>query len=879
MNAPVTPALQQAIEVRWAKWRLERNRSGTRALLWIAGILYPLFAITDYLLAPPDALWILLTTRVLVTTLTFTLLALLKTPVFDRFPHIYSAGYLVVAGMGITLMTVFMGGLASIYYAGLSLVLVAAGLLFVWPTRVVVVTYAAVVASFLSANLLVNGVPTDAFTSIANLFFLLSIGVLTAAGQLLSYRSLRDQVANQFLLERAGEELQSANDQLKRIDEQKARFFSNITHEFKTPLTIVMTPLQNVIYADRQGNTAFEPAKIQTMYRACMQVLKMVDDLLDLARSQEAQLRLHVAERDLVQYLSALVVDVQVLAHRKDIELSFIATVPSATIWCDVERLDRVFVNLLANALKFTPEHGKVAVVVWEDGDRLVVQVADTGVGFPDEEADKVFERFYQVDRGATRHPGGSGIGLALARDIVLLHGGTIHATAEPGLGATFTVSLRRGRAHLPRDLSTATEGEGVRGLAGISLPDPLRYRLLDIETATEKRRLSRDPDEGRLRHSVLVVEDNDDVLHAINETLSGEYRVFAAADGEEGFARAIKHSPDLIVTDYMMPRVNGIELLRRLRADPRTRLTPVILLTALGDVQSKIQGLDGGASAYIAKPFDTQELLAVVRRHLEAHADAAEVLLHKQLDSLEVITSGLAHQINNPLNYLKTALKVIQRDVTEAVALVASESGPDQAGLATVERRIQRMFAAAEVGAQRIGDTVELMRRYSKDGYQRVAEPYDLFAAAESTVRLLLPTADADIVVETSFTGTGLVECVPDEVNQVITNLIQNAIDAIGAAGGGNLTISGNGDVAAVELSVRDTGPGIDVEARARIFTPFYTTKGPGRGMGMGLFICHRIVTALGGSITVSSEPGTGTEMRLRLPTAPGAREAERVA
>ena len=870
---PRSAVLDHAIEARWSSWRLERNRTGTRALLWIAGLLYPLFGITDYLLAPPDALWILLVTRVLVTTLTFTLLGLLGTSLFRRFPHVYSAGYLVIAGMGITLMTVFMGGLASIYYAGLSMVLVASGLLFVWPPRVVAVTYSAVVASFIGVNLVVNGWPTDVFQSVANLFFLLSIALLTAVGQLLSYQSLHDQVANQVLIERTGEALQAANAQLKLIDEQKAKFFSNITHEFKTPLTIVMTPLQNLIHAGANTPATLEASKVQTMYRACMQVLKMVDDLLDLARSQEAQLHLRLAERDLVQYLSAMMVDVQVLAHRKNIELTFVSAVPSATVWCDVERLDRVFVNLLANALKFTPEHGRVGVVVWDDGDRVVVQVCDTGPGFPEELAAKVFERFYQVDAGSTRSHGGAGIGLALAREIVLLHGGTIAAAAAPGFGATFTVSLRRGRSHFvfppTDDVPAPSEGNGVRGLAGLALPDPLRYRLLDIETATEKRRVPRDPDEGRFRHTILVVEDNDDVIHAINETLAGEYRVYAAADGEEGFERAIKHSPHLIITDYMMPRMNGLELMRRLREDPRTRLTPVILLTALGDVQSKIQGIDGGASAYLAKPFDTQELLSTVRRHLETHANNAEALLHKQLDSLEVITSGLAHQINNPLNYMKTALKVIQRDTAEALAMAATEI-EDPAGresLNKIERRITRMFSTADVGVRRIGDTVELMRRYSRDGYQRVAERYAIFDAARTALRLVLPTAETDVHVETAFTGPGFIDCVPDEVNQVLTNLIQNAIDALNANGGGTLSVIGSADDHEVRLCIRDTGTGIPPDVRARIFTPFFTTKGPGRGMGMGLFICHRIVTALGGSIAVDSTPGSGTEMVLRLP------------
>jgi signal transduction histidine kinase len=866
MDASTTPN-QLALEARWNTWLLERNRSGTRALLWIAGGLYPLFGILDFFVAKGNPLVILLTTRVVVTAITFTLLARLKSPLFARFPYLYSAGYLVLAGAGISLMTVFLGGLASIYYAGLSLVLVASGLLFVWPLRVVILTYSAVVLSFLLENLLINGVPTDIVDSVANLFFLLSTALLVTAGQMISYRSLHEQLASQVAVEHAGERLEHANEQLRQLDEFRTRFFANITHEFKTPLTIMMTPLQNLI---RGTGTTLEKPQLQAMYRSCLQVLKLVDDLLDLARSEEAQLRLRLRERDLVPHLAGLVVDAQVIAHRKDIELLFVTAVDSALVWCDLERLDRVFVNLLANALKFTPDHGKVGVMVWEWQDRIIVQTADTGTGFGPGVAERVFERFFQEDGGSTRRYGGAGIGLALAREIALLHGATITASAVPGVGATFTVTLRRGKAHFPDkaiafDLSP--DAVSARGLGGMELPEASLYRLLDIETATEKRRIDRDPTDSQHRFSVLVVDDNTDVVHAIHETLRGEFKVYAAADGEEGFERAVRLAPTLIILDYMMPKMDGIQLLGKLRADPRTRLTPVVMLSARADVEIKITGVELGVSHYLAKPFDTRELLAIVRRFVHDQERTAEVMLHRQLDSLEVITSALAHQINNPLNYLKGALKVIRRDTSEALSLTSAANGAglDPQSAEALEQRLRRMFDTVEAGIRRIGDTVELMRRYSRDGYLRDPVTYPLFDATRDVLRLVLPTAQADVHIETSFSGHGFIDCVPDEMNQVITNLVQNAIDALNGKGGGRLSVIGTTNEREVLLTIRDDGPGIAPENRARLFTPFFSTKG--QGMGMGLFICHRIVNALGGAIQVDSEVGRGTEMVMRVP------------
>jgi len=859
------------VEERWQRWVLERNRNGTRTLLWIAGVLYPLFGITDYLLAPAESLWILLGMRAILTVLTFTLLPMVRTPHFDRNQYLFSAAYLAIGGFGISVMTALLGGMASVYSQGLHLVLVAAGLLFVWPIRVVLVAYASVVASFVVLNLAVNGLPTDLFHGIANLFFLLSIAVLSTAAQILAYRFHRAQVEAQVVVERTRAHLEEANERLKVMDVQKSMFFQNMTHELRTPLTVINSALQNRLHDESAGDLRyFERTELQRMYRNGLRLDQLVGDLLSLARSEAGAMEMEARERDLVPHLRALLSDIAPLASRKEIELSFHAAVPNAIVWCDVRRLDRVFVNLIANALKFTGDKGKVACVIWREGDRIMVRVADTGPGFPPHLATRIFDRFYQVDGGSNRAHGGTGIGLALAREIVLQHGGTIEAVGVPGVGATFTVALRLGNSHLPAESLRSEADERPIGLTGgaLQVADPLGYRLLDIQAATEKRRIERDPDEARHTHAILVVEDSDDVLHSIQATLQGDYKILAAFNGEEGLERALKYAPNLIISDYMMPGVDGIELLRRLRADERTRLTPVLMLTARGDVESRIQGLDEGANAYIAKPFDAEVLKATVRRLLRDQANAAEALLTKNLDTLEVITSGLAHQINNPLNYVRTAITVVNRDTQEAIGLMRSVSDPvSVARIDALSTRLGRMFDTIEVGMRRITDTVELMRRYSRDGYRRVPVSFPLFDGVRDVLRLVTPTAQAEIQVEVNLAGTGNVDCVPDEINQVLTNLVQNAVDALNSKGGGKLTVTGTHAEGMVVLSIRDNGPGIPPENRSRLFTPFFTTKGPGSGMGMGLFICNRIVTALGGTIRVESTVGRGTEMIVRLP------------
>jgi len=239
-----------------------------------------------------------------------------------------------------------------------------------------------------------------------------------------------------------------------------------------------------------------------------------------------------------------------------------------------------------------------------------------------------------------------------------------------------------------------------------------------------------------------------------------------------------------------------------------------------------------------------------------------ADILLTQKMDSLETIAGGLAHEINNPLNYLKNALVRVRLD-TETL-LAKKEMSADE--LRKMENRVREMFQVAESGIKRIAGTVELMGNYSRAGYTRQVRPYDVFQAAREVVDLVLPATGRKVRVETCFVGEGSVECVPEELNQVLTNLVQNAIEACPEETG-RVDVSGHAQGDMLELRVKDNGHGIKPEDKQRIFTPFFTTKGPGRGMGMGLTIVWRVVASLGGTLSVESEPAQGTEFLLRLP------------
>ena len=432
---------------------------------------------------------------------------------------------------------------------------------------------------------------------------------------------------------------------------------------------------------------------------------------------------------------------------------------------------------------------------------------------------------------------------------------------------------LERRGAHTDRASGQRTTD---RAVAEWQVGNPDRFRLIEIDEATDQRVVERDPDEARRPHSVLVVDDTVDVLRVVRLALHQEVRVFAASDGQKGLELAQKHRPNVIITDLMMPVVDGLELTQRIRADARTKHIPILMLTARDDIEDRVAGLDTGVSAYLAKPFSTKELVSTVRALLATQAVTADVLLSQRMDSLETIAGGLAHEIRNPLNYVKNAVASIQRDTASLLAGLARD--PSAADIdavttpvtAAVAARMQKMFETAQAGLTRIASTVDLMVRYSREGYLRHLQPYDLFGAARDVLAMVVPTIGHKIAVTTHFEGDGSVECVPEELNQVLTNLIQNAMEAVASDGTGTVALHGTANEGELTLSIDDNGVGIDPIDQDRIFAPFYSTKDVGRGMGMGLTITRRVVESLGGTVTVTSQLGRGTQFLLRLPRRP---------
>ncbi len=445
-----------------------------------------------------------------------------------------------------------------------------------------------------------------------SLYGLLMVGSVLGAGLAYRRRVIRaeQEKARERELQQAREierlnvQLEVQNRKLVRLTEIRSRFFANISHEFRTPLTLLLGPVEDALHSEEGFDRLRHNLLI--MQRNAHRLLELIDQLLDLARLESGSMKLRAGPLDLITFMREMVESFAARAEAERIALQFVAEADECEVYADPDKVEKIFSNLLANAFKFTPEGGRIRVrLLVEDGSHALVEVRDTGQGMTPEELTHIFDRFYQADSTLTRKHGGAGIGLALAKELVELHGGTIDVESQPGFGAIFTVRLPLGSAHLPPDSVMEAEAHPIARRPVSAYVEPV-----DDGEAKEPG-----PAGAPL---VLVVEDHAELRAYIRKHLARTYRVAEAADGVEGLEAAHQELPDLVIADVMMPGMDGIALCRAIKQDDRLAHVPVILLTARADEESRLEGLTTGADDYLTKPFSMEELLVRVENLIE---------------------------------------------------------------------------------------------------------------------------------------------------------------------------------------------------------------------------------------------------------------------
>jgi signal transduction histidine kinase/DNA-binding response OmpR family regulator len=392
--------------------------------------------------------------------------------------------------------------------------------------------------------------------------------------------------------EEALAKVEEQNQALAMLDKIKTRFFADASHELRTPLTLIIGPLSDLLDEKHGQVNALVRQPLSVMKRNALRLHRLVNQMLDLHRLESGGLRLDRATRDLRPFVQDVGSAFLPLAERQRIQLDLEISPEACPVSFDSDQMEKVVANLLSNAMKFVPSGGRIQVEVRPDADSVLLAVTDDGAGIPPEEIPYVLDRFYR-GTNVSQVREGTGIGLALVQELVQRHGGTIELHSRPHVETTFTVRLPRSdQAELTSETVVASEGSLVEW---VGLDEPLAAHQPDDTT------------------TILVVDDNSDVRNYIAGILEPHYRVVAAGDGQQALEKAAEELPDLIISDILMPNLDGLALCRTLRANPETECIPVILLTALADTPDEVAGIETGADEYLVKPFSSDALLARV--------------------------------------------------------------------------------------------------------------------------------------------------------------------------------------------------------------------------------------------------------------------------
>ena len=432
---------------------------------------------------------------------------------------------------------------------------------------------------------------------------------------------------------RAYEEEKRRSEALAELDRAKTTFFGNISHELRTPLTLMLGPLEEEL-----RRTAAPSENLVTAYRNSRRLQKLVNALLDFSRLEAGRMTAHYQPTDLAVYTAELASGFRSAMEKAGLRLTVSCPPLPELVHVDREMWEKIVLNLLGNAFKFTLRGG-VSVSLRQNNSHVELAVSDTGAGIPAPELPRLFERFYRVRGAAARSHEGTGIGLALVRELVRLHGGEVAVASTEGAGSTFTVTLPLGTAHLPAaQIGTASPAR-PRETGAAPFIEETEQWLANIDSPRAIAPAPK-PLPAIALPRVLVVDDNADMRAYLRNLLVGAHEVELAADGETALASIRRHAPDLVLADVMMPRLDGFALLARLRADAGTRAVPVILLSARAGEEASVQGLEAGADDYIVKPFGARELLARVRSQLDLAKLRHESAEHLN-NILENITDG----------------------------------------------------------------------------------------------------------------------------------------------------------------------------------------------------------------------------------------------
>lgn len=773
-----------------------------------------------------------------------------------RFTKILSFTWGLSIELSICFMIVASGEAIGPYYAGLNLVVLAFILLL--PLSF----FEAVLLAFLSVSaysitvIFAGSESWNLSGAVNNFYFLISTCFI---GCCASYFSAKRRFS-EFKL---NYELDLRTKELAELDKVKSDFYANISHEFRTPLTLILAPVEDLLA--KPGLNERLIASLNHIKENSYRLLRLVNDLLDVQKLEEKKDFLEQQPIKLNSLLANICSGMESLAKRRILQLSYEDYDSPIVVNGDHSALEKIFINLINNSIKFTESGGEIRVRLQTHEDGCLVEVLDTGQGIKKEDLPYIFDRFRQADSSATRKHQGTGLGLALVKELTQLHGGEISAQSNLGKGTRMTVLL-------PTIADTYVED-----IKAQPVDDLQKLHQIASTTQISADRPANDPvvlhsassDEPKPR--LLIVEDEPGIREYLQETLSEDYDVSVSMNGSEGLYKIQSERPDLVILDLMLPIMDGLTVCEAVKNDDDTKAVKILLLTARTDEKSKLEALRKGADDFLTKPFSTVEIKSrlanmwstsqlqrdVEKRNKELSeaineltATQGKLIQSEKLNALGRLAAGLLHEVNNPLNFAFATFQLLEREQ----AIVDDEYAKE-------------LMADIRTGMERISAIVKDLKTFAYPETTDLKATFKLQTAVESAMRFTAAkTRGVDIKIE--FRDVALVGS-QSHIVQVMVNLLENAADAMQVITERPKEISIQSkylDNGRIQVIFTDNGPGIPEDIKDKIFDPFYTTKDVGAGMGMGLSICHTIIENHEGILAVESEKDSYTTFTFDL-------------
>jgi signal transduction histidine kinase len=673
-----------------------------------------------------------------------------------------------------------------------------------------------------------------------------------------------DQIANSLADLHALDAERKKAEALREIDRAKTTFFSNISHEFRTPLTLLLGPIEDVL--NDPDSKEINRYRMGVAYRNVLRMQKLVNTLLDFSRIEAGRMEGQYCRVDIYTLTRDLASSFRSAIEKAGMELKISGGTVTDEVYVDIDQWERIILNLVSNAFKYSRE-GSIAVHVEQVGREILVRVSDTGVGIPEDQLGMIFDRFHRIESVQGRSQEGTGIGLAMVKELVKLHQGTITVNSREGLGSVFTIAIPTGRQHLPADkIVILPEGQPAMKHTESFVAEAMKW--LPGGSADEAIFENIGAHAGG---TVLLADDNADMREYVQRLLSAQFRVITATNGEEAYAKVLEFQPDLLLSDIMMPLMDGFGLLEKIRSHPVAKHIPVIFLSARAGDEAKIEGLDAGADDYLVKPFSAKELLARVDANIRIarsrteHAGRLETEvrvrtreLQKSNEDLQQFAHVASHDLKEPVRKIRIFSSRLKEEYGEGL--------PDQARvfLDKIEQATARMFSM-----------IEGVLAYSiLNGSEQTTEPIDL--------NVVLDDIESDLEVTIGEKRASLVRgqlpCIDGAsvlIYQLFYNLINNSLKFAKAGEPPVIAVvakilQGEGSTDAIaEITLTDNGIGFEQQHTDRIFDTFARlhAKDKYEGTGLGLALCKKIVERHHGSITATGEKNKGAVFIIRLP------------